>query len=131
VGVKRPGLEADHLPPSSAEIRNAWSYTSTLHYVFMARCLVKHRDNFTFTFVLQELEKRIQNDRKETGEGRNLGEVAYNYVLRRRETFENDIASCKGRKENLKLTILSSFFMSLVMSTDFFRTFLIAKMRPL
>jgi hypothetical protein len=28
-GVKRPGLEADHSPPSSAEAKNAWSYTST------------------------------------------------------------------------------------------------------
>jgi hypothetical protein len=24
-----PGREADHSPPSSAEIKNAWSYTST------------------------------------------------------------------------------------------------------
>jgi hypothetical protein len=29
LGVKRPGREADHSPPSSAEVRNAWSYTST------------------------------------------------------------------------------------------------------
>jgi hypothetical protein len=28
-GVKRPGREADHSPPSNAEIKNAWSYTST------------------------------------------------------------------------------------------------------
>jgi hypothetical protein len=35
--------------PSSAEVKNAWSYTSTPQYVFMAWCLVKHRDNFTFT----------------------------------------------------------------------------------
>jgi hypothetical protein len=27
-GVKRPGREADHSPPSSAEVKNAWSYTS-------------------------------------------------------------------------------------------------------
>jgi hypothetical protein len=27
--VMRPGREADHLPPSSAEVKNAWSYTST------------------------------------------------------------------------------------------------------
>jgi hypothetical protein len=27
-----------------------WRYTSTPQYVFMAWCLVKHRDNFTFTF---------------------------------------------------------------------------------
>jgi hypothetical protein len=35
-GVKRPGREADHSPPSSAEVKNAWSYTSTPQYVFMA-----------------------------------------------------------------------------------------------
>jgi hypothetical protein len=28
--VKRPGREADHSPSSSAEIKNVWSYTSTL-----------------------------------------------------------------------------------------------------
>jgi hypothetical protein len=27
--VKRPGREADHSPPSSVEVKNAWSYTST------------------------------------------------------------------------------------------------------
>jgi hypothetical protein len=27
--VKRPGLEADHSPPSSAEVKNVWSCTST------------------------------------------------------------------------------------------------------
>jgi hypothetical protein len=27
--VKRTGREADHSPPSSAEVKNAWSYTST------------------------------------------------------------------------------------------------------
>jgi hypothetical protein len=48
LGIKRPGCEADHSPPSSAEIKNAWSYTSTPQYVFMAWCLVKHKDNFTF-----------------------------------------------------------------------------------
>jgi hypothetical protein len=28
-GVKRPGREADHSPPSSDEVKNAWGYTST------------------------------------------------------------------------------------------------------
>jgi hypothetical protein len=27
--VKRPEREADHLPSSSAEVKNAWSYTFT------------------------------------------------------------------------------------------------------
>jgi hypothetical protein len=38
--VKRPGREADHSPPSSAEVKNAWSYTSTPQYVFMASRLI-------------------------------------------------------------------------------------------
>jgi hypothetical protein len=29
--VKRPELEDDHSPPSSAEVKNTWSYTSTPH----------------------------------------------------------------------------------------------------
>jgi len=26
--VKRPGREADHSPPSNAQVKNAWNYTS-------------------------------------------------------------------------------------------------------
>jgi hypothetical protein len=29
LGVKRPVREADHWPPSSVEVNNSWSYTST------------------------------------------------------------------------------------------------------
>jgi hypothetical protein len=29
LGVKRPGRQADHSPPSSAKVKNAWNYTST------------------------------------------------------------------------------------------------------
>jgi hypothetical protein len=36
LGVKRPGSEADHSPPSSAEFKNAWIYTFTPPYVFLA-----------------------------------------------------------------------------------------------
>jgi hypothetical protein len=42
LGVKRPGREADHSPPSSAEVKEC---------VLMGWCLAKHRDNFTFTFT--------------------------------------------------------------------------------
>jgi hypothetical protein len=49
LGVKRPGREADHSPPCSTDVKNEWSYTSISQYVFMAWCLVKHRDNSTFT----------------------------------------------------------------------------------
>jgi hypothetical protein len=33
--VKRPVRESDHSPQSSAEVKNAWSYTATPHYAFM------------------------------------------------------------------------------------------------
>jgi hypothetical protein len=36
LGVKWPGREADHSLLSSAEVKNAWSYTSIPQYVFMA-----------------------------------------------------------------------------------------------
>jgi len=49
--AKRPEREADHSTPSSAEVKNVRSYTSTPAYVFMIWCLVKHGDNFTFTFT--------------------------------------------------------------------------------
>jgi hypothetical protein len=49
--VKRPELEANHSPPSSAKVKNAWSHTSTPQCVFMAWCSLKHRDNLTFTFI--------------------------------------------------------------------------------
>jgi hypothetical protein len=54
LGVKRPGREADHSPLSSAEVKNAWSYTSTppisLHGAVLS-LKKKHRDNFTFTYI--------------------------------------------------------------------------------
>jgi hypothetical protein len=35
-GVKRPGREADHSIPASAEVKKVWIYTSTLPYIFVA-----------------------------------------------------------------------------------------------
>jgi hypothetical protein len=57
--VKRPEHEADYSPPSSVEVKNEWSYTSTPQYASMAWCsFKKHRDNFTFksnvAFVAQK-----------------------------------------------------------------------------
>jgi hypothetical protein len=34
-GIKRQGREADHSPPTSAEDKKTWFYTSTPPYVFM------------------------------------------------------------------------------------------------
>jgi hypothetical protein len=42
LGLKRPGRETDYWPPSSAEVKNAWSYTSTPpQYAFMLWFSVK------------------------------------------------------------------------------------------
>jgi hypothetical protein len=45
-GVKRPVRVADHLPPTSAEVKKTCVYTSTPPYAFMS---YKHKENFTFT----------------------------------------------------------------------------------
>jgi hypothetical protein len=62
VGVKRSVREADHSLPSSAEVKNAWSYTCIppirLHGVVLS--LNKHRDNCTSTiqFLVGKLARK-------------------------------------------------------------------------
>jgi hypothetical protein len=46
LGVKRPGYEADHSPPSSAEVKNAWSYTSTPPIPLFSSNAKRHRRQF-------------------------------------------------------------------------------------
>jgi hypothetical protein len=43
------------LPPSTGEVKIAWSYTSAPQHVFMVWWLVKHRNSFTFTPDVYEL----------------------------------------------------------------------------
>jgi hypothetical protein len=40
-GVKVLVREADNSPPSSVEVKNAWSYASTPQFAFMESCSVK------------------------------------------------------------------------------------------
>jgi hypothetical protein len=40
LGVKRLGCEADHSPPTSAEVTKMWIYTSTPPYAFTVWCLI-------------------------------------------------------------------------------------------
>jgi hypothetical protein len=52
-GVKRPGREVDHSPPTSAEVKKSGSihplpYTPSWSSAY----LVKHRDNFTVQVIL-------------------------------------------------------------------------------
>jgi hypothetical protein len=39
-GKERPGREAAHSPPTSAEVKKTWIYASTPLYAFMAQCLI-------------------------------------------------------------------------------------------
>jgi hypothetical protein len=41
LGVKRPGSEANHLTPTSAEVKKMWIYASTPPYAFTASCLIR------------------------------------------------------------------------------------------
>jgi hypothetical protein len=41
---KRPGREADHSPPSTADVKNAWSCISAPQYVLIAWFLVKAQE---------------------------------------------------------------------------------------
>jgi hypothetical protein len=45
--VKQPELEADHSPPSGAEIEDAWTYASISPYSFTVWYLVRHRNILT------------------------------------------------------------------------------------
>jgi hypothetical protein len=63
-GVKRPASEADHSPPPSVEVNSpirlhgsVLSYAKS--YDFMAWCLVKDRDAFTFAFLQMSESKPI------------------------------------------------------------------------
>jgi hypothetical protein len=40
LGIERQGREGDHSPPTSAEVKKTWIYTSTFPYVSMAYCLI-------------------------------------------------------------------------------------------
>jgi hypothetical protein len=51
VGVKRPRREADHSPPSSAEVKNAQSYTSAPQYAFVVWCQVKRSTGTTLPYI--------------------------------------------------------------------------------
>jgi hypothetical protein len=39
-GALLPGVKADHSPPTTAEVKKMWAYTSTPPYVFVAYCLI-------------------------------------------------------------------------------------------
>jgi hypothetical protein len=65
-GVKRPGREADHSPPSRAEVKNAWSYTSIPPYAFMAWCSVKAQGQLYLHLLPYEGKSKIKGTLKKS-----------------------------------------------------------------
>jgi hypothetical protein len=55
--VKWPGLVAGDSLPSTTEVKNMWSYTSTPPYILMVWFLINHRDNFSFSKLINHLPK--------------------------------------------------------------------------
>lgn len=49
LGEKRPERQTEHLLPSSAEDKNAWSFTST-SAILLHGMVLWHRDNFIYLF---------------------------------------------------------------------------------
>jgi hypothetical protein len=50
-GIKCPGRESDHSPPSSAEVKKMWICTSTPQYVFMEYFLIDYVQGKFYPYV--------------------------------------------------------------------------------
>jgi hypothetical protein len=50
--IKRPGREAEHSPPTSAEVKKIWIYTSTPLYAFVGQLYL---DKMQMTSICQQL----------------------------------------------------------------------------
>jgi hypothetical protein len=60
VGLKWPGHEADHLPPSSAQVLNGWNCSSTAAPSHMPQTIYLHF-NHTLRFPSQDVLLRNSN----------------------------------------------------------------------
>jgi hypothetical protein len=62
LGVKRPGREADHSPPSGAEVKECVElYIHSPDTPSLRSSQLKHRDNFTFyLYILLYLECNVK-----------------------------------------------------------------------
>jgi hypothetical protein len=76
--VKGLGCEGDYPPSSSAKIR---IHGAIPPFVFMAWCLIKHKDNFTFIFVyIKEQSTELKQKKIWGGGGRKTKETSKNIM---------------------------------------------------
>jgi hypothetical protein len=61
-GGKAAGAWSWPLTSINTEVKNAWIYNSTPQYVFMAWCLVKHRDSITFHVPRYNSNRTVSTD---------------------------------------------------------------------
>jgi hypothetical protein len=54
-GVERPGHEADHSLPTSAQVKNMWIYICIPPYVFMAQCLISWAQGQLYLFHITHI----------------------------------------------------------------------------
>jgi hypothetical protein len=103
--VKRPGREFDHSPPSSVEVKNEWSYTSTPPI-----CLIYvDRDSFTvalfFTFTGPCIVNIFQHNQQDA--------KLHNYIYfyKRSTCFRRFLRPSSGAQNCIhSIGYLSSFF---------------------
>jgi hypothetical protein len=135
-GVKRPGREADHSSPSSVKVRDAWSYTSTPQYVFMAWCLVKQdrRPISRLESKLRGLKGRTQrpfclceSDTPVVDYLRDMPSPKLLYLIRRTASSGADWGYRKT--ESLSITV-KRFYSHLIWISSGYHTFLVVFLSP-
>jgi hypothetical protein len=95
LGVKKPGHEADHSPPSSAKVKNAWSYTSTPQ-VYLHGLVLKHRTTLPVIFLPLSGNRFIRG---------------FAYLMPEWSVVQKDMEIYWSRERNLKWLLLVTLFL--------------------
>jgi len=59
-GVKQSAHETNHWPASGAKFTKAWNYVSTVPYVFMVWCIIRHWNSFTFIAISNKMQGNLR-----------------------------------------------------------------------
>jgi hypothetical protein len=99
-GVKRPGREADHSPPNSAEVKKMWTCNPLPHTP--SRCsalLVKHRNNFTLFYLYMYSHIHVGMNYDETSncwsEGNDVGLYPWDWGFEFLSGYQVSLQGCR------------------------------------